>query len=133
MTQGENTMAVAYFVNATPTDVKTVLNAGDQHKLAPISAGSDKKSVTGTAWAATISASKAPDVFGSSAQEEIVNEVLFSSAQSGITRRYHIVSTVSNVLNLYFFMFEDSIVGEDQTGSSQGIKITKLAALKSEL
>jgi hypothetical protein len=126
-------MAIAYFVNSTPTDVKTVLNGGDQHKLAPISVGADKKSVTGTAWGAKIEANKAPDVLGASSGEPIANEVLFSSLQSGITRRYTVTSAVSNVLDLYFFMFEDTMVGEDQTGSSKGITITKLTALHHEL
>src|SRR5271170_6799103 len=112
-------MAMAYFVNATPTDVKTVLNGGDQHNLAPISVGDKKNSVTGTAWGAKIDANKAKDVFGSSSGESVANEVLFSSFQSGITRRYTVTSTVSNVLDLYFFMFEDTMVGEDQTGSSK--------------
>jgi hypothetical protein len=126
-------MAIAYFVNATPTEVKTVLNGGDQHKLAPISAGADKKSVTGTAWGAKIETHKTADVFGSSSGEPVANEVLFSSFQSGITRRYTVTSTVSNVLDLYFFMFEDTIVGEDQTGSSKGITISKLTSLHQEL
>ena len=126
-------MATAYFVNGTPTNVKIVLNAGDQTSLAPISVASDKKSVTGPAWGAKIEANKGPNVFGSSSGEPIVNELLFSSLQSGITRRYHVTSTVSNVLDLYFFMFEDTMVGEDQTGASKGITITKLAALHHEL
>lgn len=117
-------MGKAYFINATPTDVKMVLNGGDQHSLAPISVGAGDTSVTGTAWAAEIKANKAPDIFGASLQESPDNEVLFNSQQSGITRKYTISSTVSNVLDLYFFMFEDTIIGEDQTGSSKGISIS---------
>lgn len=117
-------MGNAYFINATPTDVKMTLNGGDQHKLAPVSVGSDKDKVTGAAWAASIKSSKAADIFGASLQDTPDNEILFSSEQSGITRRYSISSTVSNVLDLYFFMFEDTIIGEDQTGSSKGIHIT---------
>jgi hypothetical protein len=126
-------MATAYFVNGTPTTVKMVLNAGDQTKLAAISVAADKKSVTGPTWGAPIAASKGPDVFGSGSGETVVNELLFSSSQSGITRRYNVTSTFSNTLDLYFFMFEDSMVGEDQTGSSDKISITKLASLKGEL
>lgn len=126
-------MAKAYFINATPTNVKTTLNGGDQHKLAPISVGADDASVTGTAWAAEIKSNKAPDVFGASLQDSPDNEVLFSSEQSGITRRYTITSTVSNVLDLYFFMFEDTIIGEDQTGSSKGIHITSPVSRDGEL
>jgi hypothetical protein len=117
-------MGTAYFINATPTNVKTTLNGGDQHKLAPISVASGGKSVTGTAWGAPIKADKGADVFGASLQHTPDNEVLFNSEQSGITRRYTISSTVSNVLDLYFFMFEDTIIGEDQTGSSKGISIS---------
>jgi hypothetical protein len=126
-------MATAYFVNGTPTNVKVVLNAGDQNALAPISIASDKKSVTGPSWGAKIDASKGPDVFGSSSGETIANELLYSSKQSGITRRYTVKSTVSNVLDLYFFLFEDILVGEDQTGSSKGIAIEKLSTLHHEL
>lgn len=123
-------MAKAYFINATPTNVRTHLNAGDQHKLAPISVATGGAAVTGTAWAATISAFPAQDVFSGDGKD---NEVLFSSEQSGTTRRYKITSKVSTVLDLYFFMFEDSIVGEDQTGSSAAITITKVETLKTSL
>jgi hypothetical protein len=123
-------MAKAYFINATPTNVRTHLNAGDQHKLAPISVAAGGASVTGTAWAATISAFPAADVFSGDGKD---NEVLFSSEQSGTTRRYKITSKVSTVLDLYFFMFEDSIVGEDQTGSSAAITITKVETLNTSL
>jgi hypothetical protein len=123
-------MAKAYFINATPTNVRTHLNAGDQHKLAPISVAAGGAAVTGTAWAATISAFPAGDVFGAEGKD---NEVLFSSEQSGTTRRYKITSRVSSVLDLYFFMFEDTIVGEDQTGSSAAITITKVETLKTSL
>ena len=98
-------MAKAYFINATPTNVRTHLNAGDQHKLAPISVAASGAAVTGTAWAATIAAFPKEDVFSGDGKD---NEVLFSSEQSGTTRRYKITSKVSTVLDLYFFMFEDS-------------------------
>ncbi|MEI2387734.1 hypothetical protein [Breoghania sp. JC706] len=117
-------MGKAYFINATPTNVKIVLNGGDQHALAPISVSPTADSVTGTSWAADIKANKAPDIFGASQQASPDNELLFNSEQSGITRRYTISSTVSNVLDLYFFMFEDTIIGEDSTGSSKGISIS---------
>lgn len=123
-------MAKAYFINATPTKVRAVLNAGDQHKLDPISVAAAGNAVTGTAWGATISAFPAPDVFAGDSKE---NEVLFSSEQSGSTRKYKITSKVSTVLDLYFFMFEDSIVGEDNTGSSAGITITKVETLATSL
>jgi hypothetical protein len=126
-------MATAYFINGTPTTVKITLNGGDQRSLLSISVAQDKKSVTGPAWGAVIAANKAPDIFGSDNAGSVENEFLFSSSQSGITRRYRIVSTVSNVLDLYFFMFEDTIIGEDQTGSSKQITITKLPALHHEL
>jgi hypothetical protein len=123
-------MAKAYFINATPTNVKAVLNGGDQHKLAPISVAAGGAAVTGTAWAATISAFPSPDGFSGDGKD---NEVLFSSEQSGTTRRYKITSKVPTVLDLYFFMFEDSIVGEDNTGSSAQITITKVQTLSSSL
>jgi hypothetical protein len=40
---------------------------------------------------------------------------------------------VSTVLDLYFFMFEDTIVGEDQTGASDKITITKHDSLNTSL
>ena len=123
-------MAKAYFINATPTNVKAVLNGGDQHKLAPISVASGGAAVTGTAWGATISSNVSADGFGGDGKD---NELLFSSEQSGTTRRYKITSKVSTVLDLYFFMFEDSIVGEDLTGSSANITITKVETLKTSL
>ena len=123
-------MAKAYFINGTPTNVKATLNGGDQHKLGPISVNAAGNAVTGTAWAATISAFSSPDGFAGDGKD---NEVLFSSEQSGTTRRYKITSKVSTVLDLYFFMFEDSIVGEDQTGSSTGITIEKSATLNTSL
>lgn len=125
-------MGKAYFINATPTDVKNVLNVGDQKPLAPISVNATGTAVTGTSWAATISAFPNKNVF-SGGPDGQKNEVLFSSEQSGVTRRYSIKSTVSTTLDLYFFMFEDTIVGEDQTGSSAGITITKGETLKSSL
>ena len=123
-------MAKAYFINATPTTVKAVLNSGDQHKLDPISVAAGGNAVTGTAWGAAISAFPNKDVFSGDGKD---NELLFSSEQSGTTRRYKITSKVSTVLDLYFFMFEDSIIGEDQTGSSAQITITKVETLKTSL
>lgn len=116
-------MATAYFINATPTTVKVVLNGGDQNKLDPLSVDQCGTSISVPAWGATISAFKEPNVFAGG-PDQVENEVLYSSEQSGKTRRYTIVSTVSNTLDLYFFMFEDSIQGEDQTGSSDNITIT---------
>ena len=125
-------MAKAYFVNGTPTNVKVVLNSGDQHALNPISVNAAGNAVTGPAWAAAISAFPNKDVFagGPDGKE---NELLYSSEQSGVTRRYKIKSTVSTTLDLYFFMFEDSIVGEDQTGASGQITITKQETLNTSL
>ncbi|MGD2114033.1 MAG: hypothetical protein PVG07_03210 [Acidobacteriota bacterium] len=123
-------MAKAYFINSTPTNVKVVLNGGDQHKLDPISVSAQGTAVTGPAWAADIKAFPSPDVFSGDGKD---NEVLFSSEQSGKTRRYSIESTVSVTLDLYFFMFEDTIIGEDQTGSSKDIKIVKVETLDEEL
>lgn len=123
-------MGKAYFINATPTKVRTHLNAGDQHKLDPLSVNAAGTAVTGTAWAAPIDANRGEDIFGGDGNN---NEVLFSSEQSGKTRRYNITSTVSTTLDLYFFMFEDSIVGEDQTGASDKITITKQPTLSTSL
>jgi hypothetical protein len=123
-------MAKAYFINGTPTNVKAVLNGGDQHKLGPISVNAAGNAVTGTAWGATISAFPSPDGFSGDGKD---NELLYSSEQSGTTRRYKITSKVSTVLDLYFFMFEDSIVGEDNTGSSDKITITKIETLTTSL
>ena len=125
-------MAKAYFVNGTPTNVKVVLNSGDQKPLDPISVNAGATAVTGPTWAAAISAFPNKNVF-SGGPDGQKNELLFSSEQSGITRRYSIKSTVSTVLDLYFFMFEDTIVGEDQTGASAGITITKAETLKTSL
>lgn len=116
-------MATAYFINATPTDVTIQLNAGDLHKMTPMTVDPAGTSVSSPAWGATVGTFRAPDQFAGDNND---NELLFSSPQHGKTRRYSIKSTVSTVLNLFFFMFEDSIVGEDQTGSSAGIEITLL-------
>jgi hypothetical protein len=123
-------MAKAYFINSTPTNVKVILNGGDQQKLAPVSVASGGAAVNAPAWGALISSFVNPNVFSGDGKD---NELLYSSEQSGKTRRYAISSTVSTVLDLYFFMFEDSIVGEDQTGSSKGITITLSTTLKGEL
>ena len=123
-------MAKAYFINGTPTNVRNTLNGGDQHKLAPISVTGGGSAVSGPAWSVTISAFPAPDVFGGDGKD---NELLYSSEQSGKTRRYTITSRASTTLDLYFFMFEDTIVGEDQTGSSAGITITKVETLNTSL
>lgn len=114
-------MAKAYFINASPTEVKVTLNAGAQNPLAPISVNSDGTAVSGPAWAAEINARPDANVFGGDMHE---NELLFVSKQGAATRRYSITSKVSTVLDLYFFMFEDTIVGEDATGDSSGITIT---------
>ena len=125
-------MAKAYFVNGTPTNVKVVLNSGDQHKLDPISVNAGGTAVTGPSWAAAISAFPNKEIF-SGGPDGQKNEVLFSSEQSGITRRDSIKSTVSTVLDLYFFMFEDTIVGQDQTGATDKITIEKQANLTTSL
>ncbi|MBY5935087.1 hypothetical protein KUV51_18930 [Tateyamaria omphalii] len=114
-------MAKAYFVNASPTDVKVTLNTGAQNPVAAVSVNLDGTAVIGPTWAAEISARPSPDVFGGDGHQ---NEVLFVSGQKAKTRRYQIESTVSTVLDLYFFMFEDTIVGEDATGESKDITIT---------
>lgn len=123
-------MAKAYFINATPTKVRIQLNVGDQQKLDPISVNAAFNAVTGTAWAANISAFVNQNVFGGDGKD---NELLFSSEQSGTTRRYKITSKVPTILDLYFFMFEDSIVGEDNTGASGQITITKVETLTTSL
>lgn len=123
-------MAKAYFINSTPTNVKVQLNGGDLHKLAPISVSPSGNSISAPAWAAEIKAFKGPDVFGGDDND---NEVLFSSEQSGRTRRYSIKSTFSTTLDLYFFMFEDTIVGEAQTGASDKITIKLETTLQTEL
>lgn len=123
-------MATAYFINATPTDVTVQLNAGDLHKMAPMTVSAGNTSISAPAWGATIQTFRAPDKFAGDNNE---NEFLFSSPQSGKTRRYTISSKVSTTLNLFFFMFEDSIVGEDQTGSSAGITIKLLETMNKTL
>lgn len=123
-------MAKAYFINGTPTNVKIILNQGTQNSLNPMSVAPDGKSVSGPAWAAEIKSTKGQNVFGGNNDD---NELLYSSEQSGKTARYSIKSSVSTVLDLYFFMFEDTIVGEDQTGDSSKITIKRIETLNKEL
>lgn len=125
-------MGKAYFINGTPMKVRVTLNSGDQHKLDPISVNAAGNAVTGPAWAAAISAFPNTDVFAGG-KDGNPNEVLYSSEQSGKTRRYTITSTGPITLDLYFFMFEDAIVGEDMTGSSAGITIKKVETLSTSL
>lgn len=115
----------AYFVNASPTEIRLTLNGGLQVKLDPISVNSAGNAVTGPAKKFAISANKGEDVFGGNG---VSNEITVRTTQTGRTAVYTIESKVPTTLDLYFFMFEGSVVGEDQTGSSSGIKITPLLA-----
>ncbi|CAA0081668.1 Uncharacterised protein [BD1-7 clade bacterium] len=123
-------MATAYFINATPTKTKVQLNTGNLNSLAPMSVDSSSEAVSAPAWGADIAAFVSPDTF---AGDNKVNELLYSSQQSGKTRRYKITSSVSTTLDLYFFLFEDTIVAEDQTGSSASIHIEHIETMESEL
>lgn len=117
-------MATAYFINGTPTTVKILLNGGDQQNLDPISVDASGKAVKGPAWGASISAFTNPNVFGANGKQ---NQLVVRSEQSPGFNTYIIESSFASVLNLYFFIFEDTIVGEDQTGASGQIKITRIS------
>ncbi|MEM7586879.1 MAG: hypothetical protein AAF560_26045, partial [Acidobacteriota bacterium] len=111
-------MATAYFINASPVKVTITLNGGRQHDLDAISVADDGKAIKGPAWGAAIEEFPAREVLGGGRRE---NEFTFRG-QIGTTK-YHIYSSVPIVRNLYFFMFEDRIVGEDDNGNTKDITI----------
>jgi hypothetical protein len=120
-------MASAYFINAGPTNLQVGLNAGPPNSLLPIVVGTDV--VSAPAWPASIESFAEPNVFSGKGN---ANEVLFITEQSPNTLRFIITSTVSTILDLYFFMSADSIVGWDQTGSTYGIVINNMSAEAAE-
>ena len=113
-------LGTAYFVNGSPTEIKLTLNGGDQFKLAPMSVSSEGKAVSGPAKSFPISANKGEDTFGGN---DAHNELTVRTEQRGTTFTYTIQSDVPTTLDLYFFMFEGTVVGEDQTGASNKIKV----------
>ena len=111
-----------YFVNASPTQLKLTLNGGPRKVIEPMSVNDNGTAVTGPAHKYNIGTNMAEDVFGANHNP---NEITVRTELTGTTNIYTIRSTYPGTHDLYFFMFEGSVVGEDQDGESDDIKIEK--------
>jgi hypothetical protein len=122
-------MADAIFLNATPFATALNLNgnvANQQVEPMPPPAAADPPRVVLPGAAVAISINKGPNVFGASTPGASVDNLLITFSTGFATPGiWHLQSTVSAALNLYFYLFDDQVVGVDQTGSTAGITIRR--------
>lgn len=114
-------MANAFFLNATPYIIAVNLNTSLQNQTLtpPISVGAE--SATLAAWPALIASSPRPGEFGGNNWQ---NLLLVISEGSSSYMVWDIRSSVSVLLNLYFYILGDQVVGMDATGSTGDIVVS---------
>jgi hypothetical protein len=122
-------MADAMFLNCTPFEGALNLNGNDTNQptvAMPSIAPTIPPTLTLPGTIYRISANKSGDTFGASSRNnEIENLLIRFSSASGMPTFWFLKSTVSVALGLFFYMYDDTIVGVDQTGSSAGIATRK--------
>jgi hypothetical protein len=122
-------MADAIFLNSTPFSIAVNLNGSESNSpIEPMSGPTSADPPTLTLHGApyVIAANKSPDVFGASTSGNVIDNLLITFApERGVTGIWHLQSTVSVALGLYFYLLDDQVIGVDQTGSSAGITIKR--------
>jgi hypothetical protein len=120
-------MANAIFLNATPFAIGVNLNVSEANQPIgamrdPTQADPPKLTLPGAAF--PIAANKRDNVFGASTPgNDVDNLLIIFSPDRGVPGLWHLQSTVSVALGLYFYLLDDLVVGVDQTGGSAGITI----------
>lgn len=120
-------MADAIFLNATPFAIGVNLNVSEANQPIgamrdPTQADPPKLTLPGAAF--PIAANKRGNVFGASTPgNDVDNLLIIFSSDRGVPGVWHLQSTVSVALGLYFYLLDDLVVGVDQTGGSAGITI----------
>jgi hypothetical protein len=118
-------MAKAVFLNASPYTIAVNLNESlSNSNIDPMSDPTSADPPTLTVYGApyVIAGQSSPDVFGGNGVD---NQLIVFAPDRGPTELWHLKSTVSTALDLYFYMFDDQLFGVDQTGSSANIAIQR--------
>ena len=114
-------MANAFFLNATPNILAVNLNTSLQYQIVEPEIQTAPESVTMAAWKAPLASTPGQGVFGGNNAQNLL--MVVSMGHPGY-EVWSITSSISVVLNLYFYIMDDQIVGIDATGSTQGIVIS---------
>jgi len=114
-------MANAFFLNATPYIIAVNLNTSLQNQiLAPPIAVAPESAIL-AAWQAPITARPFQGQFGGDNSQ---NLMLVISEGSSSYMVWDIHSSVPVVLDLYFYILGDQVVGMDATGWTGGIVVS---------
>ena len=114
-------MANAFFLNATPYIIAVNLNTSLQNQILapPISVAPESAILA--AWKAPITAHPFQGQFGANNAQ---NLMLVISEGSSSYMVWDIHSSVSVVLDLYFYILGDQVVGMDATGFTDRIRVS---------
>lgn len=118
-------MASAFFLNSTPFHVTLNFNASKiNRQLIPMPPTTTTtppvQDLPATPF--PISRNKAANVFGvSEANRKERNVLIVISEGFSMPQVWYITSTVSPVLDLYFYIFDNAIYGVDNTGGTKDI------------
>lgn len=114
-------MPTAYFCNTTTVSVALNLNDELQnHELGPGTIATD---VDLPCWDAAVAANPAPGQLGTSDSTNVL--VVFSEAGSGpLLFEVRVAQTAS--LDVYFYVFGDTVVGALSTGFTEGVTVVPL-------
>src|SRR5271169_6456806 len=108
-------MADAIFLNATPFAIGLNLNGSDDNQpvgAMPEPTQTDPPKVTLPGAALPIAANKRGSVFGASTPgNDVDNLLIIFSSDRGMPAVWHLQSTVSVALGLYFYLLDDLVVG----------------------
>ena len=113
-------MANAFFLNATPYVIAVNLNTALQNQIVTPSISVAGESATLAACSMPIAATPRPGTFGGNKSQ---NLLLVISEGSLSYLVLDIRSSVPVVLDLYFYILGDQVVGMDATGSTERIVV----------
>jgi hypothetical protein len=115
---------MAYFVNAVKDQISVNLNNALQNTALSPRPGldGDVQSITMAVAPFEIKPNKEKSVFGLGS----INRVVIQFASIDPSNRFDITVSSLSGQNLYFYVFENTMVGQDEQGSSFGIKIEML-------
>ncbi|MCG7561327.1 MULTISPECIES: hypothetical protein [Pseudoalteromonas] len=122
-------MATASFINSTTNTIQVRLNDGELYTLEPFSVitsdAGQPSVIKSQAHPYPIKARDDRDVFGADNRN---NTLVVTSDAAASSSRYTITTNNTRLLNLnqYYFIFQDQVTGEDQTGSTDGIHISRV-------
>ena len=114
-------MSNAFFLNAQPYIIAVNLNTSLQNQILAPQISVAQESAILAAWKTPIATFPVQGQFGGNNQQ---NLLLVISEGSSSYKVWEIRSRVPVVLDLYFYILGDQVVGMDQTGSTGGIVVS---------